>query len=251
MHEVAVGSFGIDATGDQRAVRGASSRPPATSPRPSGSASAVFHLAVRGPGDVARARRGDPVVAASRGATGAHPEGPRSDVGERADHPVVHVSAGTTPRPTAPGPAGGCRPRPSGSTPPAAGSTAARYPWGDELTPGGRAALQHLAGRRSRRDNTAEDGYLGTAPGDSYRPNGYGLYNMVGNVWEWCADWFSPRTTALARATTRRARRRRRPGHARRLVPVPRLVLQPLPRRRPHRPTRRTLHGNIGFRVAA
>ena len=41
-------------------------------------------------------------------------------------------------------------------------------------------------------ENTAEDGYVGTAPVRAYRPNGYGLYNMCGNVWEWVQDRFGP-----------------------------------------------------------
>src|SRR5262249_61928886 len=40
--------------------------------------------------------------------------------------------------------------------------------------------------------NTLDDGYLGTAPADAFPPNGYGMYNMTGNVWEWTSGWFSP-----------------------------------------------------------
>ncbi len=41
-------------------------------------------------------------------------------------------------------------------------------------------------------DNTLADGFYGTCPVEAFEPNGYGLYDMTGNVWEWCADWFSP-----------------------------------------------------------
>ena len=51
--------------------------------------------------------------------------------------------------------------------------------------------MQHMAGKFPVKNN-ASDGYIGTAPVDAYKPNGYGLYNMSGNVWEWCGDWFSP-----------------------------------------------------------
>jgi formylglycine-generating enzyme len=69
------------------------------------------------------------------------------------------------------------------------GLEGARYPWGDELTPGGVHRMNVFQGRFPTHD-TGEDGYVGTAPVDAYPPNGYGLHNTTGNVWEWCADRF-------------------------------------------------------------
>jgi formylglycine-generating enzyme required for sulfatase activity len=66
-----------------------------------------------------------------------------------------------------------------------------RYPWGDDLTPDGDHRCNIWQGEFPEH-NTGDDGYEATAPVDAYEPNGFGLYNVAGNVWEWCADWFSP-----------------------------------------------------------
>jgi formylglycine-generating enzyme required for sulfatase activity len=65
-----------------------------------------------------------------------------------------------------------------------------RYPWGDELHPGGEHRCNIWQGEFPEH-NTTDDGYAATAPVNEYEPNGHGLYNVSGNVWEWCADWFS------------------------------------------------------------
>jgi formylglycine-generating enzyme required for sulfatase activity len=66
-----------------------------------------------------------------------------------------------------------------------------RYPWGDDLTPGGEHRMNVFQGRFPEAD-TGEDGFVGTAPVDAFPPNGYGLHNATGNVWEWTADRFGP-----------------------------------------------------------
>ncbi|MBV0903523.1 formylglycine-generating enzyme family protein [Haloarcula salina] len=66
-----------------------------------------------------------------------------------------------------------------------------RYPWGDELTPDGEHRCNIWQGEFPE-NNTGTDGYVRTAPVNEYEPNDFGLFNPTGNVWEWCADWFSP-----------------------------------------------------------
>lgn len=116
------------------------------------------------------------------------PEGPGSDVAERLDHPAVHISwddavaycAWTDTR------------LPSEAEWEFAargGLEGCHYPWGTEFEPGGAHAMNVYQGRFPEQD-TGDDGFVGTCPVGSFPPNGYGLFEMTGNVWEWCADWF-------------------------------------------------------------
>src|SRR5699024_662608 len=86
----------------------------------------------------------------------------------------------------------------------------ARDGWGDELAPGGEHRCNKWQGAFPVRD-TLEDGHLGTAPVRSFPPNGYGLYEVAGNVWEWCSD---PWTTGRADSLTGDVRVMREIGRA-------------------------------------
>ena len=70
------------------------------------------------------------------------------------------------------------------------GSENTLYPWGDELNIDGEYTCNIWQGEFPE-FNSGDDGYLGTAPVNSFKPNGYGLFNVCGNVWEWCSDWWS------------------------------------------------------------
>ncbi|MFZ5778733.1 MAG: formylglycine-generating enzyme family protein [Pseudomonadota bacterium] len=75
------------------------------------------------------------------------------------------------------------------------GLDGAEFAWGNELTPGGRHLANTWQGAFPR-ENTRADGWSRTSPVRSYPPNGYGVYDMIGNVWEWTADWWSERHEA-------------------------------------------------------
>jgi formylglycine-generating enzyme required for sulfatase activity len=124
------------------------------------------------------------------GADWAHPEGSQSDLDGREDHPVVHVSwddaraycawAGTR-LPTEAEWEYAAR----------GGLEQQRFPWGADLEPDGSHRMNVWQGSFPA-ENRMDDGWYGTAPADAYPPNGYGLHNTTGNVWEWCSDWFAP-----------------------------------------------------------
>ena len=123
------------------------------------------------------------------GAGWRHPEGPGSHIKQRWDHPVVHVSWSDAAAYAA---WAGKRLPTEAEWECAArgGLVQKRFAWGDELLPDGRHRCNIWQGTFPTH-NTAEDGYVGTAPARSFKPNGYGLFNVAGNVWEWCHDWFS------------------------------------------------------------
>lgn len=152
----------------------------------------VFHLFVS-PAVAARQFPSPPQTPwwlAVEGADWLHPHGPDSGVADCLDHPVVHISWKDA---AAFAEWAGKRLPTEAEWEFAArgGLEQKRYPWGDELKPGGEHRCNIWQGKFPVK-NHASDGYAGTGPVNAYKPNGYGLYNMAGNVWEWCADWFSP-----------------------------------------------------------
>lgn len=138
---------------------------------------------------------------AVQGAWWREPEGPGSQVSGRQDHPAVHVSWNDAAAYAAW--AGGRLPTEAEWEYAARGGLdQARFAWGDELAPDGEHRCNIWQGRFPTR-NTGDDGYLGTAPVDAFAPNGFGLHNVAGNVWEWCADWWTTEHDATSVADPR------------------------------------------------
>src|SRR5580765_5478042 len=124
------------------------------------------------------------------GASWKHPQGPGTSIKRLRDHPVVHVAYEDAE----------AYARWAGKELPTeaewelaarGGLEGADYSWGDELHPHG----QHLANTWQGEfpwQNLRSDGYERTSPVDAFPPNGYGLLDMIGNVWEWTTDWYYP-----------------------------------------------------------
>lgn len=155
--------------------------------------SAVFHLVVQAERrDILGTASGSPWWLTVRGADWAHPVGPRQHWSDIPDHPVVQISHDDA--------LAYCRW--AGRRLPTeaeweyaarGGLQQQRFPWGNELLRADGTHNCNIWQGTFPEVNTQADGYLGTAPVRSFPPNGYGVYEVSGNVWEWCSDWFLPK----------------------------------------------------------
>lgn len=200
VHEVSVSEFSIDVTTVTNAQFARFERD--TGYRTEAEVfgfSAVFHLALDAPDtDFIGPALGAPWWIGVRGASWSHPGGRRSSTEDTQDHPVVHISwndaiaycawAGRR-LPT----------EAEWERASRGGIEAAAYPWGDLLRDPTSGSWQcNIWQGNFPSWNTVEDGWATTAPAATFAPNGFGLWQTVGNVWEWCSDWYSPNYYALS-----------------------------------------------------
>ena len=146
-----------------------------------------------------------------KGADWRHPYGPKSNINVLDDHPVVHVCHSDAL----------AYARWAGKELPTeaewefaarGGLDGAEFAWGDEFTPGGRHMANTWQGEFPLK-NLHLDGYDRTSPVTAFPPNGYGVHDMIGNVWEWTADWYAPKHEADApKACCIPGKSARRPG---------------------------------------
>jgi formylglycine-generating enzyme len=124
-----------------------------------------------------------------KGANWRHPNGPNSNINGLDNHPVVHVTYGDAlafakwagkDLPTEAEWEFAAR----------GGLDGAEFAWGNEFTPGGRHLANTWQGNFPH-ENRCEDGFERTSPVTAFPPNGYGVYDMIGNAWEWTVDWWS------------------------------------------------------------
>jgi formylglycine-generating enzyme required for sulfatase activity len=151
------------------------------------------------------------------GANWRRPYGPRSSISGLDDHPVVHIAYRDAE----------AYARWAGKELPteAEWEFAARgglddveFAWGNEFMPGGRAMANTWQGNFPH-ENVATDGYERTSPVTAFPPNGYGIHDMIGNVWEWTTDWYSPSTKRAPSVFASQKNPRGGPG--RELRPLP------------------------------
>lgn len=156
----------------------------------------VFHSFLSDPEKYPNSPPGTPWWRQVSGATWKTPEGPESSIEDRQDHPVTHVAWYDA--------AAFCAFTGTRLPSEAEWEKAARgglrhklFPWGNLLVPASGHRHNVWQGDFPIRDS-AEDGFAGTCPVRAFAPNDLGLYNMTGNVWEMCADWFgAPETGRL------------------------------------------------------